>query len=147
MILSPPPTNNSVDSQGKDPTTQKWTLNLSFIWMQWFSRLFAYLQSNIIDFSNASIQAPTTGFLILISDRMLVLTLNPVGTLAAGTLKTPANPYDGQPLDVSTTHTITALTFSASGTQTVMNAPTTLLAGTGFGYYYNLGLKTWFRRY
>jgi hypothetical protein len=136
--MNPPPVEASVD----DFQLKK----LSFIWMQWFRRLFTFIQG-VTDYTATSIQAPITGFLVIIPDRIFVLTLNPAGTLATGTIKTPANPLDGQPLEVASTQTITSLTFSPSGTQTVKNAPTTLVAGTGFAYYYNLKTTTWYRRY
>jgi hypothetical protein len=120
---------------------------LSLPWSQWLSYAARILKFIVIDFSNASLLTPVTGFSIIIGDAVQVVTFNPAGTLASGTLTTPANPADGQPLEVNTTQTITALTFQPSAGQTVNNAPTTLAAGSGFGYYYNAALATWFRRF
>jgi hypothetical protein len=135
--MNPPPIQNAVDREGK---------GLSFVWMQWFSQLFPFLQ-RVTDYTGASIQAPVTGFAIQVADRDFVLTLSPAGTLSAGTITLPANPLDGQPFESSTTQIITSLTVSPSSGQTVYNAPTTLLAGSGFAYYYSLAAKTWYRRY
>jgi hypothetical protein len=86
-----------------------------------------------------------TGFSIVLTGSQQMVTLTPAGTLAAGTIKMAAQPIDGQVVQVSTTHTITALTVSANAGQTIQNAPTTLVAGTSFMYYYNAVETTWFR--
>ena len=74
-----------------------------------------------------------------------VLALNPAGVLATGTVSLPVNPTDGQRVLVSSSQTITALTVNA--THTVLNAPTTLAVGAGFGYIYDLATTTWLRLY
>jgi hypothetical protein len=94
-----------------------------------------------------SLQAPTTGFSITIGAGVKSLVLNPGGTLATGTIVMPASPIDGQEIRVSSSQTITALTVSANTGQTISNAPTTLTAGTGFAYIYNLSGTNWFRLY
>jgi len=95
----------------------------------------------------SSIQVPLTGFSITILTGTKDLVLNPAGTLALGTVTLPALPNDGDVVNVSSTQTITGLTVSPSAGQTVLNAPTTLSAGTGFGYIYSASSTTWYRRY
>ena len=109
-----------------------------------------------VDSSTYSLQAPTTGFSITIGANISHLILNPVGTLAVGSITMPASPVDGYIVTVSTSQIITALTVSPNTGQTVKNAPTTLqlnattpgaISGFGFSYIYNLSSTTWFRIY
>ena len=141
-MRNPPPVESSVDLV--DFKGQR--VVLSFPWMQWFGMLKLFLQ-RIADYTTSSIQAPLTGFTITVGDRVLVLTLTPAGTLAAGTIVMPALPVDGQPFEASSTKIITALTVSPGAGQTINNAPTAMAAGIGFAYYYNQAAKTWYRRY
>ncbi len=90
---------------------------------------------------------PVTAFSITIADNVKTTLLAPAGTLATGTIIMPAIPLDGHEIRVSSTQTITALTVSANTGQTISNAPTTLVAGIGFGYIYNLSNTTWDRIY
>jgi hypothetical protein len=53
---------------------------------------------------------------------------------------------DGQTLIVSSTQTVTALTVNGNTGQTVMNAPTTIAAGTAFKYKYNATTTKWYRQ-
>ena len=121
-------------------------LVLSITWSQWFNALYNFVLAKV-DYTSASIQVLATGFSITIDNRGQVVTINPAGVLATGTITMPKTPYDGQPIEVSTTQTITGLTVSANAGQTIKNAPTTLVAGSGFAYYYNAAALTWFRRY
>jgi len=74
-----------------------------------------------------------------------LLVLNPAGVLATGTVILPVAPLDGDQVRISTTQTITALTLTPSGTQTIANAVTTL-AGNGFvAYLYSTAQNKWFR--
>jgi Head domain of trimeric autotransporter adhesin len=94
-----------------------------------------------------STQTPITGFNITIGPSVSLLMLNPAGTLAIGTIVMPGSPVNGQVINVMTSQVITALTVSGNTGQTILNAPTTLQAGTGFELKYNLGLTTWFRNF
>lgn len=94
-----------------------------------------------------SLQTPTTGFSITIADIVGTLILNPAGTLATGTVTMPANPINGQEIRVSSSQIITTLTVAANAGQTISNAPTTVTAGGGFSYIYNLSGTRWFRLY
>lgn len=119
---------------------------ISAIWQQWINALYLFVQG-VVDYTTASVQTPTTGFTITPAPGVQVLTLNPAGTLATGTLNMPVSPADGQQLQVSTTHTIAALTVAPQEGQTISNAPTMLAAGTGFAYYFNQASQNWFRVY
>jgi len=118
-------------------------------WQRWISNVYQFLIRQI-DYTNTSVQVPLTGFSITMLSSVgsigSVLTLNPAGTLSTGTILLPKQPTDGQLVEVSTTATVTSLTVSGNGS-TIKNAPTTLLAGSGFGYYYNQANACWFRRF
>lgn len=132
---SPPPLISPFDSGGVRPAGA---------WVAWFSQLFTFI-SGLADFTQANIQAPLTGFAITLGDRDTALMLTPAGVLATGTVTMPVNPYDGQPIQVSSTQTVTALTVAANAGQTIKNAPTALTAGLGFSYFYNKTAATWYR--
>ena len=133
-MVNPPPVQTPVDEGAK----------VSKSWMMWFNQLFSYLRG-IVDYANSSIQTPVAGFNITITDNVQVTTLTPAGVLATGTIKMPQNPYNGQTIQVSSSQTVTALTVSPNTGQTLLNAPTTLLAGVGFSYYYNTANAVWYR--
>lgn len=141
-MVNPPPISTSVDVVDNPDTAKRTPLKIARPWLMWFNAIYKLLNS-ITDYSSASVQAPLTGFSITATTN--VLTLTPAGTLATGAITTPANPADGQPFQVSTTNTVTVLTLTANTGQTVLNAPATLLAGTGFLYYYNKAASTWYR--
>lgn len=99
----------------------------------------------ILNDNSKNINVPTTGFSFTIGNGTVTQLFNPAGTLATGTITTPASPKDGQEFYVSTSQIITALTVSANSGQSILNPPTTLALGTGFGYIYDLASTTWFR--
>lgn len=135
-MVDTPPVNSAVDIKGG---------SLSQSWWKWFVQLYDFVRNGVVDYTATSVQVPVNGFSIVMADKSQVLMLDPAGALATGTVFTPVNPYDGQKLEVSSTFAITAMTFSPSGTQTVKNAPTTLVAGVGFSYYYRASSTTWYR--
>ena len=90
-------------------------------------------------------QIPVTGFTYTVPSGNQVAILNPAGTLATGTVTFPASVADGMTVTISTTQTITSLTLSGNGSQTVSNAVTTLTAGTAISYLYKLSTTTWYR--
>lgn len=95
--------------------------------------------------SGYTYNVPITGFSLTIGAAIQVLVLNPAGVLATGTVILPVAPLDGDQVRISTTQTITALTLTPSGTQTIANAVTTL-AGDGFvAYLYSTAQNKWFR--
>lgn len=135
-MLRTPPYNDSVDEAGKK-------LNIS--WMQWFDQLFKFLALSVFDYTMASIQIPINAFTFNIPDKTQVITLDPAGALASGTIVMPPNPVDGQPLQVSSTAAIASLTVSANAGQTIKNAPTSIAAGGAFSYYYHAATAVWYR--
>lgn len=94
-----------------------------------------------------SVQNPSTGDSITIADNSKTLVLDPAGTLATLTVTMPPTPVDGQEIRVSSSQIVTALTVSPNSGQTLSNAPTTILAGTGFAYIYDLPNTNWYRIY
>lgn len=91
--------------------------------------------------------AVINGFNYTLANHLLGVTFVPLETLATGTFTMPANPTNGQVIEVATTNTITVLTVSANSGQSINNAVTTLTAGAGFSYKYRLSNTTWYRRY
>ncbi len=66
-------------------------------------------------------------------------------TAGTATVTTPANPANGQRLQIFSEAGITTLTLTANTGQTIENTTTTLSANTGVAYIYQLSTKTWFR--
>jgi hypothetical protein len=64
-------------------------------------------------------QTPTTGFSYTFAAGTQVLVMNPVGTLATGTITMPSSPADGMTITFSSTEQITALTLSGNTGQTI----------------------------
>lgn len=139
-MINPPPLQSAVDTE--DSRMRR----VAPAWKMWFNQLYTYLRG-VIDYTAASIQTVTNGFSITIADNIQVVTLTPAGVLATGVIKMPANAYNGQVIQISTTQTVTALTVNPNAGQTVMNAPTTLNGGSGFSYYYSSSTSTWYRLY
>ena len=92
-----------------------------------------------------SLQVPVTAFSITVPDGCSALLLNPAGVLATGTVVMPANPIDGQFVNVATTQTVTALTVNANAGQTISGNPSTITATTPFKMMYNLSGTKWYR--
>ncbi len=124
------------DAMPPGKATQPWIM----LFNSWLTALMG-----VANYNQKSLQIPLTGFSIQIADNVDLLALTPVGVLATGTVILPANPTNNQSVRVSSSQTITALTLSA--THTILNAPTTLAAGTGFSYIYDLATTTWLRVY
>lgn len=89
---------------------------------------------------------PLTGFTLTMTPLQSVVSLNPAGTLAAGTIVLPATLVDGKTVGIYTTQTITALTLSTSNTATFTpTAVTTLTANSHVSYVYSVAANTWYR--
>lgn len=74
------------------------------------------------------------------------VSLNPAGTLAAGTIVLPPTTVDGKLVTIYSTQTITGLTLSTSNGATFAPAAiTTLTANTNVGYVYSLSGNVWHR--
>jgi hypothetical protein len=102
----------------------------------------APLLSNI----GATIVTPLTGFAYTVPNGTQALVLTPAGTIATGTITTPPNPQDNQPLRLSSSQTVTALTVSANTGQTVVGAPTTITSTAPVEFFWNAQNATWYRR-
>lgn len=92
------------------------------------------------------IHVPLTGDTYTIPDQVTQEILKPAGTIAALTLKMPANPYDGQQVSLSATQTVTTLTHQANTGQTLNNALTTIgAASTTWGaWLWDQTSATWY---
>ena len=83
------------------------------------------------------VTVPLTGFSVTIPDGVTSYVQNPAGTLATGTYTMPANPAEGQVLNVVSMQTQTACTFTANtGQSFAVAAPTALTAKIGATFRY-----------
>lgn len=135
MANRPAPLNTSVDVNGGQ---------ISVAWLQWLQQISTFV-SHIVDYTDVNMQTPLAGFSIAMSPTDKVLMLTPAGVLATGTVVLPVGPYDGQSVQVSSTKTVTAFTLSPGSGETVFNAPTTLVAGVGFHYFYRATDNAWYK--
>lgn len=104
------------------------------------------IQMDEVDSGDVTIQyeTPLTGATVAVGDSTESVVIDPAGTIAALTVTMPANPYDGQYVELATTQIVTALTQTAAG-KTIKAA---LTAGTanGFGAWrYSKATTTWYR--
>lgn len=90
-------------------------------------------------------QVLATGFTYTFAAGVTTLIANPAGTLATGTITMPAAPADGMVITFNSTQIITLLTVNANAGQSIVNAVTTLTAGSGAKYIYRLTNTTWYR--
>ncbi len=89
---------------------------------------------------------PTAGQTITIGNNVSRLILNPAGTLATLTIKTPVTPYDGQEICIFSTQAVTALTSTASDSQTWNGSLSALSANAAADcWIYSLSNTTWDR--
>jgi hypothetical protein len=89
--------------------------------------------------------SPTSGSTETVPDGYSDYVMIPGGTLATLTLNMPANPIDGQELCVKTTQAITTLTHQGNG-KTLLDALTTMAAGSYATYRYIGASTTWYRK-
>lgn len=91
-------------------------------------------------------QAPLTGFTLTMTPTQSAVSLNPAGTIAAGTVTMPATTVDGKVVSIFTSATITALTINTTNSATFVPAVvTTLAAGTSVAYVYDKANNQWHR--
>jgi hypothetical protein len=111
---------------------------------------FTAIYNALLPLQNANVHqdvTPTTGSTVTMQNQAMYLMLTPAGTLASLTINLPNNPTDAEPIEITTTKTITALTLAApisTGSITINNAPTTLAAGSSIKLVFNLAQKAWF---
>lgn len=100
---------------------------------------------NPVEAANPRIEffTPTTGQTIAPTRFCDMATVTPAATLAALTVTFPPSPdKEGQGFRVSTTQTITALTFTGGA---ALKAPTTLAAGMQVSFTWSVGTNKWVR--
>lgn len=91
-------------------------------------------------------QAPLTGFTLALTVAQSAVSLNPAGTLAAGTVVMPATGFDGKTMTLFSTQAISSLTLSTTNSATfVPAAVTSLSANSPVGYVYDLSNNQWHR--
>src|SRR5258706_5178545 len=92
-------------------------------------------------------QFVTSGATSTISSGVQNLYLN--GAATTHTITFPVPLGDGQEVYINATHAISvSLTLTVTAPATVIkNAPSTLAAGVGIGFQYNLSDTTWYRMY
>lgn len=96
---------------------------------------------------NYSYQQPTSGATLTAAAFLGAYVVDPAGTVAALTVVTPPSANDGQLFEISSTHTITALTVSPAAGQTVSGGSLMLTANGGAGWRYRVANNTWYRRF
>jgi hypothetical protein len=96
-----------------------------------------------------NLYTPTTGFSIAVptpvSQQQWIL-LQPVSTLATGTVTLPLNTGtpDGTEILITTTQQITALTIGLNGASAVFGLPTMLQAGSGVRFRWYQATNSWY---
>jgi len=140
-MASPAPTSEPFDAP---PSVRGGRVHPSRSWIAWVNQVVSALNV-LVNYSSAVQQVVTTGFSLTVPNGQQILTLTPAATLATGSIIMPPAPINGAFVQVSTTNTVTALTLSGNTGQTLLNAPTTLTAGSSFSYYYNATNSTWYR--
>lgn len=89
---------------------------------------------------------PTTGFTLTMTDVQSVVSLNPAGTLATGTIVLPPTLTDGKTVSIFSSQTITSLTLSTSNSATFAPAaPTTIAANASMEFVYDKANNQWHR--
>ena len=89
-------------------------------------------------------QALLSGFSYTFVAGVNVLLIDPISTLATGTIKMPPTPSDGMTISFSSTKAILALTVNPNTGQSINNAITALSAGQSVSYIYRSTSLSWF---
>lgn len=92
-------------------------------------------------------RAPLSGDTITLDANDKALQIDPAGTIAALTVVLPPSPKHRDTVEISTSQTITTLTVSPAGAETVMGGSFMLTANGGASWRYRSGNTTWFKRY
>jgi hypothetical protein len=90
---------------------------------------------------------PLTGFTIVMTAEQSVVSLNPAGGIATGTITMPPTLYDGKIVTIGSSQAITTtLTLNTSnGATFVPAAPTTLAANVSVSFIYDKANNQWHR--
>ena len=93
-----------------------------------------------------TVATPTTGTTVAMATSQHGLVLNPAGTLATLTINLPPSPIDAisWAINISSTKTVTALTVASTDSSTIIGAPSTLAADSGFSMIYDVANTTWY---
>jgi hypothetical protein len=96
----------------------------------------------------------TSGTNVTVPNYTTTVLLNPSGTVSAFNVTMPANPMDGQIVEISSTQTITTLTVTANVAQSIQNSASggnctisSFGVSVGASWRYILGLTQWVRRF
>ncbi len=111
------------------------------------SATFGYLPLAVVrDGAQYVYNVPLTGFTIVMTAEQSVVSLNPAGTLATGTITMPPTLYDGKIVTIFSSQTVTALTLNTSNSATFVPAVvTTIAAGGSVSYIYDKANNQWHR--
>ena len=134
------------EAQVLEPNKDPKVASFSITWKMWLdviSRILTSVQYSTV----AEYSTPLTGFSLAASSSTSKMVLTPAGVLATGAVQLPSTPADGAEWRLTSTRTVTALTLNVVAGQTIMNAPTTLVAGAGVCYTYSTSTSTWYRLY
>jgi hypothetical protein len=113
--------------------------------------LLTYFQQNFASPTVAvNLYVPSTGFSLPVptpvSQQQWML-LQPVGTLATGTIVLPLNTLtpDGTAVLVTSTQQVTSLSITANGAASVFGAPSSITATTPFTLRFYQSTNSWYR--
>lgn len=115
------------------------------------SALLTYFQTQFASPTMAvNLSVPTTGFSIAVPTPVAQqqwMLLQPVGTLATGTITLPLNTStpDGTEVLITSTQTVTALTVSLNGATAAFGAPTTIAANGFARLRFYSATNSWYR--
>lgn len=108
----------------------------------------AYMSvSGLRDGAQYVYNVPLTGFTLVMLPEQSVVSLNPAGTLATGTITMPPATTDGKIVSIFSSQIITALTINTSNGATFVPAVVTTLAAANnsVSYIYDLANNQWHR--
>lgn len=95
--------------------------------------------------TSVSLTVPLTAFTITQGVGTTWTIIQPAGTLATGTFTFNASPTNGSRACFVSTQTQTAVTFTGNTGQTVVGAPTAMVANTAVCFVYVASTSTWYK--
>lgn len=101
------------------------------------------LQPGVLD-TAVNYQTPTTGFSITLGNEDWHVILDPAGSLASGTITMPADPWDGQIVNIRSSQVITSVTILPNTGQFVIGQPNSFAQGGGTEAVYKASDTTWY---
>ena len=115
----------------------------SAAWQQWFSAAQAVLQG-VANYGVGSVQPLPTGFSVQFPQDTGILLIKSAAQLASGTVTLPASPVDRQQVTIAATQGVKSLAIVAASGQSVVNAPTSLGAGSAVSYWFSEPDAAWY---